>query len=97
MTYRLLPRAEADIEEIGDYISRQNPGAALRLIETFMRRWNLLALYPLFGAPVEGVGSGIRHVVVGDYVTFYRVDADAVEILRVLHGRRNIERDEVES
>ncbi|MGB3644174.1 MAG: type II toxin-antitoxin system RelE/ParE family toxin [Mesorhizobium sp.] len=31
------------------------------------------------------------------YVTFYRVDADAVEILRVLHGRRNIERDEVES
>jgi len=47
VTYRLLPRAEADIEEIGDYISRQNPGAALRLIETFMRRWNLLALYPL--------------------------------------------------
>jgi plasmid stabilization system protein ParE len=28
-------------------------------------------------------------------VTFYRVDADAVEILRVLHGRRNIERDEI--
>jgi len=47
------------------------------------------------GAAVEGVGSGVRHVVVGDYVTFYRVDADAVEILRVLHGRRNIERDEI--
>ena len=32
---------------------------------------------------------GIRHLVIGEYVAFYRVGEDSVEILRVLHGRRN--------
>ncbi|TPI14397.1 hypothetical protein FJW06_10495 [Mesorhizobium sp. B4-1-3] len=33
--------------------------------------------------------------VVGEYLTFYRVREDAIEILRVLHGRRKIEADDL--
>jgi toxin ParE1/3/4 len=95
--YRLLPRAEVDVEEIGDYISKQSPKAALRVIDAFEQRWRLLALYPFSGASRDDIGAGIRHVAVGEYLTFYRVGAEAVEILRVLHGRRNIARDEIES
>ena len=96
MAYRLLPRAQADIEEIGDYISETSPRAAVRIIEAFEQRWNLLALYPFSGAPREDIAADIRHIVVGEYLTFYRVGTEAVEILRVLHGRRNIEGDEIE-
>jgi toxin ParE1/3/4 len=93
--YRLLPRAEVDIEEIGDYISKQSPKAALRIIEAFEQRWSLLALYPFSCASRDDIGAGIRHIAVGEYLTFYRVGTEAVEILRVLHGRRDIDRDEI--
>jgi toxin ParE1/3/4 len=91
--YRLLPRAEVDIEDIGDYISKQGPKAALRIIESFEQRWNLLALYPYSGASRDDIGADIRHVTVGEYLTFYRVGAEAVEIPRALHGRRDIDRE----
>ncbi|HEY4191768.1 MAG TPA: type II toxin-antitoxin system RelE/ParE family toxin [Mesorhizobium sp.] len=96
MKYRLLPHAEADIEEIGDHISRQSPKAALRLIEAFAQRWELLALHPFSGIAREDIAADVRSIVVGEYLTFYRVGAEAIEILRVLHGRRDIDRDEIE-
>ncbi|MHA6684035.1 type II toxin-antitoxin system RelE/ParE family toxin [Mesorhizobium sp. A556] len=96
MKYRLLPRAEVDIEEIGDYISKQSPQAAVRMIEAFEQRWNLLVLYPFSGAPRDDISAGVRHIVVGEYLTLYRVGTEAIEILRVLHGRRSIDRDEVD-
>lgn len=33
---------------------------------------------------------GVRAWAVGDYVIFYRVDPDAVQILRILHGARDL-------
>ncbi|WP_348625603.1 type II toxin-antitoxin system RelE/ParE family toxin [Mesorhizobium sp. L2C084A000] len=51
--------------------------------------------YPFLGAPRDDIAPGIRHLVVGDYLTLYRVDDDAIEIIRVLHGKRNIEADDV--
>ncbi|WP_246684120.1 MULTISPECIES: type II toxin-antitoxin system RelE/ParE family toxin [unclassified Mesorhizobium] len=57
----------------------------------------LLTLHPFSGAPREDIAPGIRHLIVGEYLTLYRVGEDAVEILRVLHGRRNIEADDLAS
>jgi len=39
----------------------------------------------------------VRHLVVGEYVTFYRAGENAVEILRVLHGRRKIDASDLKS
>ncbi|AZO67534.1 type II toxin-antitoxin system RelE/ParE family toxin [Mesorhizobium mediterraneum] len=97
MKYRLLPQALIDLELIGDYIAEHNPNAAVRLVDTLERRWDLLTLHPFSGAPREDIAPGIRHLVVGEYLTLYRVGEDSVEILRVLHGRRNIEADDVGS
>jgi toxin ParE1/3/4 len=57
----------------------------------------LLTLHPFSGAPREDIAPGIRPLVVGEYLTLYRVGEDAVEILRVLHGRLNIEADDLGS
>ncbi|RUU43837.1 type II toxin-antitoxin system RelE/ParE family toxin [Mesorhizobium sp. M6A.T.Ca.TU.002.02.2.1] len=67
------------------------------MVDTLERRWDLLTLHPFSGAPREDIAPGIRHLVVGEYLTLYRVGEDSVEILRVLHGRRNIEADDVGS
>ncbi|WP_306796729.1 type II toxin-antitoxin system RelE/ParE family toxin [Mesorhizobium sp. GbtcB19] len=43
----------------------------------------------------SGDSLGIRHLVVGEYLTFYRIGDDAIEIVRVLHGRRKIEAEDL--
>jgi plasmid stabilization system protein ParE len=49
MSYRLTPAAEADVEQIADRIALENPSAAMNLIDTLHRRWELLAAYPFSG------------------------------------------------
>lgn len=97
MKYRLLPQAAVDLESIGDYIAGHDPRAAIRLLDALERRWDLLTLHPFSGAPRDDIAPGIRHLVVGDYLTLCRVGGEAIEILRVLHGHRDIEADDLGS
>lgn len=90
MTYRLAPAAEADLEEIGDRIASEDPSAAMRLVDAPHRRWELLVDYPLSGAARDDVRPGLRYVVVGNYLSLYRVVDNGVEIVRVVHGRRDL-------
>ncbi len=53
-------------------------------------RFHLLSRYPLLGRHREDLG-GRRSFAVGDYVILYRVDDGDVAILRVIHGRRDID------
>jgi toxin ParE1/3/4 len=54
-------------------------------------RWR----YPCSGAQREDIAPGVRHLLVGEYLTLYRVHDDAIEIVRVLHGRRKIDVDDI--
>jgi toxin ParE1/3/4 len=90
MGYRLSRRAQTDVEEIVRYIGGESPAAAERLIARFMERFALLETQPLSGAHREEVGAGLRRIVVGSYLVFYRIDERGIEILRILHSRRNI-------
>ncbi|BCH31830.1 hypothetical protein MesoLjLc_37600 [Mesorhizobium sp. L-8-10] len=54
------------------------------------RRLELLATQPFSGSTRDDVLPNLRHLVVGQYVTFYHVDDRTVVILRVMHGRRDI-------
>ncbi|TPM38311.1 type II toxin-antitoxin system RelE/ParE family toxin [Mesorhizobium sp. B2-3-4] len=93
MKYRLLPQAVDDLEDIGDYIASHDPRAAVRLVDVLESRWDLLTLHPFSGAPRDDIAPGVRHIVVSNYLTLYRVGGDAIEIIRVLHGRRNVDAD----
>ncbi|CCV14818.1 type II toxin-antitoxin system RelE/ParE family toxin [Mesorhizobium sp. STM 4661] len=97
MKYRLLPQAAVDLEDIGDYIASHNPNAAIRLVDALEKRWHLLTLYPFSGPLRDDIAPGIRHLVVGEYLTLYRVGDEAIEIVRVLHGRRRIEAHDLNS
>ncbi|WP_245505498.1 type II toxin-antitoxin system RelE/ParE family toxin [Rhizobium sp. BK068] len=53
-------------------------------------RWQHLARHAYSGVARDDIAPGIRYLVSGEYLTLYRLTGGAVEIIRVLHGRRKI-------
>ncbi|TDB57309.1 MULTISPECIES: type II toxin-antitoxin system RelE/ParE family toxin [Photorhabdus] len=77
--------AEADRECIFDYISQNNPNAALELDADFDTKIELVAQQPKLYRP--GRVRGTREIVVRpNYVIVYRIDSGTVVVLRVLHA-----------
>ena len=90
----ISPLAKADMEEIGDYISRElcNPEAALNMIRRFRSAIAPLRDLPQMGAPLLAPGKQgtlYRYLVCGSYLIFYHMDGTSVYIDRILYGRRD--------
>ncbi|MGN6537514.1 MAG: type II toxin-antitoxin system RelE/ParE family toxin [Mesorhizobium sp.] len=96
MIYYLLDQAEADLVAIMEYIAERNPAAAARVLQSLHKRWDLLADHPFSGKGRDDLRPGARCVVVGQYLSLYRVTDQGVEIVRVLHGRRDLAAENIE-
>lgn len=88
-------RADEDLIEIWSYIAADNAVAADRVLDAIEARWSQLALHPFSGRARDDIFPGIRCLVVGNYLTIYRIAGNDIEIIRVLHGRRNIGPDDI--
>jgi toxin ParE1/3/4 len=55
-----------------------------------------MATQPYSGVARDDLASGVRCLVEGEYLTFYRVADDAIVILRVIHGRRDIAAEDLD-
>ena len=94
MAHRLAPRAAADLDDIWSYVAEQSGSieVANRLIDSIASRFFLLASHPYLGrARDDSFGADSRSFPVGEYVIVYCVEHKDVLILRVAHGRRDIE------
>ena len=90
MIVRFTGEAERDLEEIGDHIAIDDPYVALRFVRALRGRCMALGDFPNRFPLVERYESGgLRRCHHGNYLIFYRVEADAVVILHVLHGARD--------
>jgi toxin ParE1/3/4 len=69
-----------------DYIARENPDAAARIDEDIERQVDLLADHPLIGRPGRRAGTRERVISHTPFIVIYRVRAERIEIIRVLHG-----------
>jgi toxin ParE1/3/4 len=80
--------AARDLELIGDYIARENPRAADRIVRRIRDRTMDLADYPFLGR--TGRIESTRELVVPatPFIVAYRVGDDHVEILAVFHSAR---------
>lgn len=83
-------QAEADLTEILDYLDEHSAQAADRLVLAIDERCRLLGEFPEMGRRRDELIPGLRSVVAEKYVLFYRVTATAVEVVRILHGARDI-------
>lgn len=87
----LAPRARADLFDIDAYIAERNPLAAQRLIERLIQAMKTLARTPLIGRTCEDLGlPSVRRLVVEKHHIFYVLDGNALKIVRVIHGRRDV-------
>lgn len=89
-----LPLAESDLLEALDYIANTlgAPKAARDLLNEFDATVNRLAEFPYAYALYRTdrpMHDEIRMVPVKNYVLYYAVYPDRVEIRRFLHGRRD--------
>jgi toxin ParE1/3/4 len=91
MTYRLSPRAETDLEEIGDYIARDSPENARRFIERLTQKFVALGRSPRIGRARPELKRDLRSFPFGAYLILYRIIEDGVEIARVVHSARNLD------
>ncbi|WP_408914414.1 type II toxin-antitoxin system RelE/ParE family toxin [Brucella pseudogrignonensis] len=79
--------AENDLEQIVDYIAKDNPLRALSFVQELRSKCEALAYSPLAFPLVPRYESyDIRRRVHGSYLIFYRVRAEQVVIVHVLHG-----------
>lgn len=85
------PAAEGDLVEIYTFIAGDNRDAAWATIELLEQKTASLADTPGLGRAREELQPGLRSFAVGNHVIFYRSRAHGIEVVRVLHGRRDIE------
>lgn len=89
MRFRFTVAAERDIEEIGDYIARDNPARAVTFIDSLTEKCHRLTEQPAAAPLRHEFGDGIRMIPFGRYLVFYSFDADELKIIRVIHGARS--------
>jgi toxin ParE1/3/4 len=87
---RISEQAEADLHHAWEYLAERNEAAADRLMDDILERARLHAQFPLMGSIREDLGTGLRSFVVSPYIVIYRPFKDTIEVLRVLHGSRDI-------
>jgi toxin ParE1/3/4 len=87
------PLAETDILEIWDYIADESLAAADRWLDHLDEQFRLLATQPMMGRARDELAPRVRSFPVGRYVVFYVPLDDGIDVVRVLHGARDIGAD----
>lgn len=88
---RRSDQANEDLVNIWEKISTDNPNAAMRLIFELSSKCDGLADFPFMGRLREDLRAGVRSFGVGNYLIFYRVTPEYIDILRILHGACNLQ------
>ncbi|MBU4234561.1 MAG: type II toxin-antitoxin system RelE/ParE family toxin [Desulfobacterales bacterium] len=84
------PRVRGDLSEIWDYIAADNETRADAFVDLIDQKFQALASHPNLGRSRDELEEGLRSFPVGKYVIFYRAIPAGVEIVRVLHGSRDL-------
>jgi len=89
---RRSSQAERDLETILEDLQQNAPVAAERYATAFYEKGQALSRFPEMGRSRPEIAPGLHSTLVYPYVVFYRIDGDAVQILRILHGKRDLQR-----
>lgn len=84
------PQAKQDINEIWDYYAPDNEEYAARLLRSIDDKCKLLASFPAMGREQNSLIIGLRSFTLGNFSIYYMTLEEGVEVLRVLHGARDV-------
>ena len=89
----LSDEAQGDLDDAWDQLLRESGSRAAddRLYDDFDRLFELIVAHPEMGRPRNELQVGVRSFAHQAYIIFYRVRQDEVDVLRVLHQRRDVD------
>jgi toxin ParE1/3/4 len=86
----ITDRAKEDLRAIARWISRDHPQRAVSFVGELANKARLLGRFPKrYTVRFHRGPVAIRARVHGDYLIFYHIVPDSVEVLRILHGARD--------
>jgi toxin ParE1/3/4 len=88
---KYLPIAEQDLTEILEYVMLDKPDSAINLLNQLDHSISQLEFFPFQGVTPRDLrlqSLGYRMLIVDNYLVFYIVLGDMIEIRRILHGKR---------
>lgn len=90
---RKSPRAKSDLIEIWEYIAEDGEARADAFIDRIDKKFRTLAQRPGIGRLRNELAEELRSFPIGRYLIFYLPLAHGIEIVRVLHGARDLGTD----
>jgi len=89
---KIFPAAEQDLEELVAYLNTLSHDAAIRFFDKLTEEISSLSEMPQRCPRPRDLAlaaKGYRYLIVGNYLVFYVVEGDTVQIRRILYGRRD--------
>ncbi len=88
---RITVPARRDLVELQIYLMGESVDAAERVMDRFRQAFDDLAANPGIGHRRDDLTRrDVRFLAVGSYLIIYRHDTQPVEVLRVVHGARDV-------
>ena len=92
------PLAVERAAEIAEYISRDNPTAAEKWIDSIFSKVEQLKSFPESGRIVPEINSkDFRELIYGNYLIICRLEKIQVSILTIRHGKQILPIDEIQA
>lgn len=94
--YKVLiyPSAMRDMQEIVEYINTLSPQAAITLYDSIVEKISSLSRMPNRCPAAKDItlkAKGYRYMTAENYLVFYVIDQDTVQIRRILYSKRRYE------
>lgn len=84
-------RALSDLEEIWIYFSETNEKTADKVLRQITEKFPKLLNFPEMGRERNDLLLGLRSFPTGKFVIFYQETDLGIEIVRVVHGSRDVQ------
>ena len=93
---KIFPMARLDMEQIFDYIAVElcNPTAAIGQINDFEKAFENVCTFPESCPYINNEyvkDKSLRKLIINNYIAFYRIKDNEIQVVRVLYGMRNYE------
>lgn len=91
---KIYAYAKTDLKDIVSYLNTLSPQAASRYYDLLVEKIGSLCEMPERCPFVQDVAlkaKGYRYLIVENYLVFFVIKSDTVQIRRIVYGRRNYE------
>ena len=86
----ISPKAEQDLLDIWLYIAEDSPINADRFLDRLEGKVLRLAEFTELGIDRPDLAIGLKSFPLDRYILYYRINTGGIELVRVLHGSRDI-------